>query len=190
MLMDQRCLEQLLAFYCAPTLAGLKAASLLSICKKKIPNSIKLLAEYRQEMNCKGISFEILLENAQYCLVLVYRREPLQAIFHNGRCMAILQEYGYRNCKNVDAHISHLKQRIHMYKTFPHEIGLFLGYPVEDVVGFIQHKGRHCKLCGYWKVYSNPETARDLFEQYARCIAFFCRHVNKGSSIHELLQAI
>lgn len=190
MLMEQKRLEQLLAFYCAPTLAGLKAASLLSICKKKMTNNIELLEKYMQDMKYRGISFEVLSEHTQYCLVFVYRRKSLQAVFDNQRCKAILQEYGYQNCMDVEEHILYLKQRMQMKKTFPHEIGLFLGYPVEDVVGFIQHRGRHCKLCGYWKVYSDPETAQVLFEQYTRCIAFFCRHVNKGTSIHELLQAM
>lgn len=52
---------------------------------------------------------------------------------------------------------------------FPHEIGLFLGYPPEDVEGFRLHRGRDYKLCGCWKVYSDVEGARQCFRRYARC---------------------
>ena len=49
---------------------------------------------------------------------------------------------------------------------FPHEVGLFLGYPVWDVKGFIEHKGQQYKLCGYWKVYDDVPGALCKFEEY------------------------
>ena len=58
---------------------------------------------------------------------------------------------------------------------FPHEIGLFLGYPPEDVEGFRLHRGRDYKLCGCWKVYSDVEGARQCFRRYDRCRAALCR---------------
>lgn len=38
---------------------------------------------------------------------------------------------------------------------FPHEMGLLLGYPIEDVVGFMEHSGKEYLYSGYWKVYEN-----------------------------------
>ena len=32
---------------------------------------------------------------------------------------------------------------------FPHEIGLLLGYPVEDVLGFIRYQGKNYLYTGY-----------------------------------------
>lgn len=46
-----------------------------------------------------------------------------------------------------------------MYQTiqedFPHEMGILLGYPVEDVEGFIINNGKNELYTGYWKVYDN-----------------------------------
>ena len=57
------------------------------------------------------------------------------------------------NCLNL------LRMRLECYlqkeQLFPHEIGVFLGYPPEDVKAFIKQNGKGAVLCGYWKVYSN-----------------------------------
>ena len=49
---------------------------------------------------------------------------------------------------------------------FPHEVGLFLSYPPEDVKGFIAHRANDFKCAGLWKVYGNEEKARSLFAKY------------------------
>lgn len=43
---------------------------------------------------------------------------------------------------------------------FPHEVGLFLSYPPEDVKGFIDHRANDFKCAGLWKVYGDEEKAR------------------------------
>ena len=49
---------------------------------------------------------------------------------------------------------------------FPHEMGILLGYPSEDVSGFIEHKGRDFLYSGYWKVYGNLQEKLKLFHKY------------------------
>lgn len=51
---------------------------------------------------------------------------------------------------------------------FPHEIGLLLEYPLEDVIGFIENEGRNYLYSGYWKVYADVERKVELFEAYER----------------------
>ena len=72
---------------------------------------------------------------------------------------------------------------------FPHEIGLFLGYPPEDVEGFRLHRGRDYKLCGCWKVYSDVEGARQCFRRSDRCRAALCRRVRAGGSLPQMFRA-
>lgn len=66
-------------------------------------------------------------------------------------------------------------------KGFPHEIGIFLGYPLEDVKGFIENSGRHFKICGQWKVYSDTKRAEKLFAKYAECSDRFVLVYHKGN---------
>ena len=49
---------------------------------------------------------------------------------------------------------------------FPHEVGLLLSYPPEDVKGFIDHRAGGFKCAGLWRVYGDEEKARSLFEKY------------------------
>ena len=83
--------------------------------------------------------------------------------------------------------LSHLKKRLSQSEAFPHEIGLFLGYPLEDVIGFCRHKGEGCKLCGYWKVYGDVESARKSFALFDRCRELLFSHLLSGAPLQELV---
>ena len=74
----------------------------------------------------------------------------------------ILSDYGYTS-RNVEEVIKKLKLRLYENPCFPHEIGLFLGYPAQDVKEFIINKGQNCKFCGVWKVYSNEQESIRIF---------------------------
>ena len=71
----------------------------------------------------------------------------------------------------------------------PHEIGVFLGYPLDDVKGFIRHKGRDYTFCGCWKCYGDPQAARRRFERYHRCTAVLRRRYAEGTPITQLIEA-
>ena len=70
---------------------------------------------------------------------------------------------------------------------FPHEVGLFLSYPPEDVKGFLEH--RPCKCVGCWKVYENEEAARKTFAKYKACTRVYCRQLASGIDIERLTVA-
>lgn len=79
-----------------------------------------------------------------------------------------------------------LKERLWEYNGFPHEIGVFLGYPLEDVVGFIQNEGRECKCCGLWKVYCNEAETKKLFEKMQKCTRIYLRVFAEGRPISNM----
>ena len=72
---------------------------------------------------------------------------------------------------------------------FPHEIGVFLGYPLEDVVGFIRHRGKCFTCCGCWKSYGDPAAAQQHFDQLAKCTAVYLRLFHSGTPILKLAVA-
>lgn len=73
--------------------------------------------------------------------------------------------------------------------SFPHEIGLFLGYPLEDVRGFIANKGRNSKYTGEWKVYGNLNTALRLFQSYQDSRRWVMEQAQKGKGLEDILSA-
>ena len=80
-------------------------------------------------------------------------------------------------------------RRLRQSGEFPHEIGLFLGYPPEDVQGFITQGPDCCKCSGCWKVYGNEDQARKKFAQYKKCTQIYCRLWAAGSSVERLTVA-
>ena len=69
---------------------------------------------------------------------------------------------------------------------FPHEVGLFLGYPYDDVMAFIEHEGRDYLCCGCWKVYSHREQAEACFERYKRCTRDCEEMLGHGATLAQL----
>ena len=80
----------------------------------------------------------------------------------------ILLSKGY-SCESVESDIVHLIRQICSQNTFPHEIGLFLGYPPVDVKGFMEDTRKGVKCVGYWKVYGDKEKAEKTFSSYKKC---------------------
>ncbi len=172
--MSRECFESLLGLHGAPTFAGEKPGVLLSFRKSQFEDFDAMLASFLPCFRCKGISVLRLVEGEEYVLLLFYRARRLARCVKRPEARALLAE---------------LQRRMELRKAFPHEIGLFLGYPPEDVRGFIEHHGRDCTLEGYWKVYGNPDVARALFAHYAACSEEFCAKLDAGARFEDLVVA-
>lgn len=79
-----------------------------------------------------------------------------------------MRQYGYENPTAKQA-VAMLRKRFATDDGFPHEIGLFLGYPLGDVMGYIENAGRNSKCSGCWKVYCNECEAMKLFAKFDKC---------------------
>ncbi len=186
--------EELLARQCAPTFIGLKAASLVAFQKARFDDFDAQLADYEPCFACHGISVVRLLDEEDRVLVLFYRADALDAVLRRRGAKMLLRRYGYRPSDSLSAMLGRLRQRVQSFAgagaDFPHEIGLFLGYPPHDVRGFIEHKGRGFLCCGLWKVYADADASMALFKRYAECTARFCTRLANGVPMAELLEAV
>lgn len=75
-------------------------------------------------------------------LVYVYRSKDIEKILSDKQVEHVLEQYGYTNKQPAHC-VAHLVHRLQEDSSFPHEVGIFLGYPIEDVIGFIEK--RECK---------------------------------------------
>jgi hypothetical protein len=186
--------EELLARQCAPTFTGLKAASLVAFQKERFDDLDAQLADYEPCFACHGVSVFRLLDGENRALVLFYRADALEKILRRRAARALLRRYGYLPSDSLSAMLGRLRRRVQRSADasvdFPHEIGLFLGYPPHDVRGFIENKGRGFLCCGFWKVYANADASRALFKRYADCTARFCTRLAKGVPMAEVLSAV
>lgn len=181
--------EELLVRHCSPTLAGLKTGNMFT-CE---------FADDFEMRNCvrcwnhmlvkKGLRVLPLRFRKNRALVYVYRPSKLSQDLKYDRAGKILRDRGYETGE-ADACIMELINRLRKNEEFPHEIGLFLGYPPEDVQGFIENRAADCKCVGCWKVYGDADTAQKLFAKYKKCTDVYCTLFAEGQSIERLTVAV
>ena len=173
--------EQKLAFHTAPSLLGIKCASLMSLRHGEFDASYAEL--FNQRASVKGLRIKTLCECDKRVLLLLYNEEKLACQLSHGPCREVLRRCGYTDDMDTDSCIEHLAVRISDKGDFPHEVGIFLDYPVEDVEGFILNNGCNFKLCGYWKVYGDTARAQRIFDNYSKCRRFLCNKLREGMDI-------
>ncbi len=178
-------LERRLIEHCAPTLSGLKTASLFTIKYRDKINLNCNVDNWNRSLKERGIVLKILRQGNQTALIYVYRESMLKIDMKDEMSKSILKKYGYENLNLVQS-IERLASRLDSYDEFPHEIGLFLGYPPKDVYGFICNKGLNCNLCSYWKVYGDEEEALVKFSKYDKCKQVYKRLWEEGRDILQL----
>lgn len=188
MSLDAQRLERTLAFHCAPSLSGIKPADLITW---DLPEDRgeELLARYTALLARRGILLRVLRRQGRKCLLLIYRPELLDDWLARRQVSAMLAGEGYPVDAGREAMLDALAQRL-TAREFPHEIGLFLGYPPADVDGFRRNKGNNWKLCGLWKVYDQVEEAARQFQAFDRCRAALCAQLAQGKTLAQLLAPV
>lgn len=173
------------AFHGAPTLLGVKCANLISfdVCEGTIA---EYLHEFADKLSENGLTAIQLCQCRKRTLVYIYNDKMLNAWLSMPQVRQFLSEYGYTCGMSIEQKLRRLSCRISC-ESFPHEIGAFLGYPIEDVRGFIGNQGKNCLLCGYWKVYENAEKARQTFKIYDRCRDILFDRLKRGLDIFQTI---
>ena len=141
----ERSFEAVLVEQCATTLAGVKPASLFRYqgADKRQPR--EAAARWAKELAPYGITIRVLKYCPQTgaCLIYLYRAGWLRSILSEPSTRAFLAGQGYGADQSCQELLRQLSRRLCLEREFPHEIGVFLGYPLEDVVGFIRNRGRN-----------------------------------------------
>lgn len=181
-------LDRFLIRHSAPTLAGLKTANLFWYSWKKQEGPEEDLKTWKEVLREKGLDLQVLKEKKSRVLLYVYRVSDLQKDLDREKTRKMLAAEGYLSFSTEDA-VKTLKQRLTREENFPHEIGLFLGYPEDDVEGFISNQGKNCKCSGCWKVYCNECDARKTFCRYKKCEAVYERLFLQGKPVTQLIVA-
>ncbi len=186
-------LSSVLVQQAAPTMAGLKSASLFSYAIGPAEDLEAELEGWNRQYSAKGICTMVLgrcKARPERVLLYTYRPALLAKSLSRPGSRELLAEYGYHASWGTRQCLQHLAGRVCPGCEFPHEIGLFLDYPVADVQGFIRNKGQNCLCVGTWKVYSEPENARRLFRLYQHCTEVYHKCYLNGRSLTQLIVAV
>ena len=182
--MEYKDLELQFILQCAPVIAGLKISNLLTL-------PINELGKLRILLEDTSLSFRTVFAGEKRAAVLVYRKEELFNYLSEDEISSFLTELGYKSLNRsemfpvfIRRYIKYMRDK----KKFPHELGILLGYPIEDVKGFMENEGRDFLYCGYWKIYKNPEPKIKLFERFEKVQTDMVRLLHGGKSVSFIIK--
>ncbi|MDU0459421.1 MAG: DUF3793 family protein [Geobacteraceae bacterium] len=168
------CLTAHLMLECSEVMAGIKPANLVSIVNRTRPcgrNLYHLWQSHHRELSKRiaNLSFTVLKDKPQAMLLLCYDNYRLERQLAHAGIRVLLKKAGYACESSCDGLVAELQRRITGNDSFPHEIGLFIGYPAKDVAAFMGLVKLPFACQGPWKIYGNPAQSLDLAEQYRCC---------------------
>ncbi len=178
--------EEIIVDQCSPTMAGIKTGNLFTAPAEDKESFTRGLREINKMLVPKGLRLLPLKFTEKYILLYMYRIEDLKKDLNTDEARNILKDKNYP-LANVDLCVVELSKRLRRNEDFPHEIGLFLGYPPEDVEGFIRNNGKGEKLTGTWKVYGNEESAKTMFDRFKQCKGAYLKAYRLNRSIDRLI---
>lgn len=183
--MDTKTPEAQMALQCAPLIVGLRMSNLLFIRNGQIKRIQELLKR-------RGICLSLLYREREKSVVFLYYREELGKYLAKTDVRKFLMECGYGSAQITDI-LSLFGRRYHAYRQglcdFPHEIGVLLGYPLEDVRGFIDNAGQNYLYSGYWKVYRDVEEKKEIFCMYEFARETLVEFVCHGTGMKDIIDA-
>lgn len=176
--------EKCLIFYGAPTLVNLKVASLYHIDMAKA--EMDYWIDYYNPLLSQKNMCLYRFTRKQRGLLFLYHKQKLWHLLNHDKIKKMFMNYHY-NCLSVETILQCLQKRLQETE-FPHEIGLLLGYPLQDVVSFID--GKPCLVIGYWKVYGHLKSCQKTFWKYQRCTNELMNRFSKGMTLEKICQII
>lgn len=176
--------ESLLAIHCSPVIMGIKVSNLFTVDAK---DDAKFYAIIRGS----GIQYYRVYQSGNKIVFLLFHRKMLEMYLANPEVQKLLTKLGYEDLR-LGAVLRKFQIRFSEARSageeFPHEIGVLLGYPIEDVIGFMEHKGQDFLYSGYWKVYTEPEEKKAIFKSYENATDHLIQLLHGGKNMKEIME--
>lgn len=190
---DERdCLASFLALEAAEVLAGVKPANLVQLRNRRQPCGRNLYQLWKLHSNTllagSALKALSLRQKETGDLMLFYSPELLQSHLQHPKTAKFLKQLGYLTPENLQQTLAELQKRFQTEVEMPHEIGLFLGYPLKDVAGFMGCSDKPCTGCRQWRIYGDPAPSLALSDRYAACRRGMASQLSDAGNPIALLQ--
>ncbi len=170
------------AMQCAPVLKDVKISNLIIV---KPGGWHKIRADLKKS---RIICVPLYTDGEKEVLIL-YRYERLENHLKEEAVRRFLRKHGYETM-GIASVLKRLRARYQLYagagREFPHELGVLLEYPVEDVEGFIANRGQNSLASRYWKVYNNQQEAERRFQLYDEARDCALREMANGCALGQV----
>lgn len=140
----------------AGVLLAEKVGELLTLPEKQFGLSLKQrlahLARLAARWQC---SFMVLQRSIFSTKIILYHEGRVQQTLADTPGDILCGQLHYRAGLTPTQFLDEIRRRWHKNNRIPHEIGLALGYPVKDVLGFMGLLPLSCLGCCGWRIYDN-----------------------------------
>ena len=164
-----------------------EAAHPTSMCRLLVKT---LIGTYAWHLRRFGVRVSLLGWREGRAMLLVWRPRRIHSLLSDAGAREFLAKNHLPS--RSGALMGELRRRLRAFygnrAPFPHEIGFVLGYPIEDVDGFMSNGGQGARACGRWKVYGDVDEALRRFKELEREELRIKRLYSEGTPLRGLLR--
>ncbi len=167
---------------------GSKPAEIINVPGSKEDKKIKLSQIEAFFSNCSRITYRIITTHDGGKRVLFINEKSMEKVLVNKRCINFLKFVGYPADYQLNDYMDELVFRLQS-EEFPHEIGVFLGYPLKDVLGFMGYGKNELVEVRNWRIYGDKEISYEVYNNFMRDKAIM-KEMIETMNINELRRVI
>ncbi|MCK8815786.1 DUF3793 family protein [Natroniella sulfidigena] len=125
---------------------------------------------------------------------LFYHQTALDRQLDNVKVLNFLKQLGYPEEYKFKSYLDLLVTKLKNYDLgsggFPHEIGIFLGYPLKDVLGFMGYSDLEYTCREEWKVYGDKAISALQKNRFDLARDYFSRKLEQVQNIKQVHKVI
>lgn len=182
-------IENFLVYHTALVIAKVKPAVTIALSKRNSTRFDAWNKFGKKFLSSIDLKYVELRECENSIILMVYDEKVLEKEINTEEHIGFLNKLGYSKELAIDEYVNFLKIRYEKYHC-PHELGVFLGIPIEDVRDFMECTDKKCLLCGYWKVYNDKVNAESIFTKYDKVKEFTIKNMLDGKLSRDLVLSI
>ena len=148
-----------------PVILGSKPAEIVNIPGDSDDKKTKLQEIESFFDNCLRVTYKIITTKDNGKRVLFINEKAMKDCLSNKKTKNFLNFLGYSKDSTFEEYIDELSARLESNE-FPHEIGIFLGYPLKDVLGFMGYSKKECACIRGWRVYGDKEISMEVYNRF------------------------
>lgn len=188
---DRDCLASFLVLETAEVLEGAKPGNLVNITNRYRPCGRNLYSLWKKYgsglLRESGLEVRELADRGSSVLLFLYRSDQLRSLLARKSVSVILRKAGYTEPADPEKTLTELESRL-SGDCFPHEIGVFLGYPLKDVIGFMGWARLSYACQGPWKIFGDPSESLRLAEVHRECRCRMSQQLTSGCNPRDCLR--
>jgi len=171
----------------APSLCGIKPACLFSLSLEVFSKESQKINKWKTDFSKFNRFIIPMKKENNRILMFIFDKKLLEKTINSKENSLYLKSKGYCVEKGFSSVLAELLHRLTFNKDFPHEVGIFLGYPLCDVIGF-ENNNSDFKYSGFWKVYANVNEAERQMQSYKSCSKKCMKLLTTGLSVPMVTQ--